>query len=53
MKNCIDMPIYHKGICAENVTNTFLIRHEKSFSRVVPRTKNVLGMEDIYVLHRC
>ena len=21
MKNCIDMPIFHRAICAENVTN--------------------------------
>lgn len=34
MKNCIDMPIFHRGICAENVTNTSLSDTRKAVTAV-------------------
>ena len=34
MKNCIDMPIFHRGICAENVTNTPLSDTRKAATAV-------------------
>ncbi len=55
MKNCIDIPISHSAICAGNVTNSIYPTREIAFancvtvfSLAVPRTKNVLGMEDCY-----
>ncbi len=34
MKNCIDMPIFHRSICAENVTNTPLSDTRKAATAV-------------------
>ncbi len=41
MKNCIDMPIFHRTICAENVTNSPYPTRETALqiSLAVPRTK--------------
>ena len=41
MKNCIDMPIFHRAICAENVTNSPYPTRETALqiSLAVPRTK--------------
>lgn len=36
MKNCIDMPIFHRGVCAENVTNTPLSDTRKTATAVFP-----------------
>lgn len=48
MKNCIDMPIFHRAICAENVTNKPLFDKRNCIRRFLLRflEKNVLGMED-------